>query len=489
MPAIPEERLTAVNDRPLQDRGRFVVYWMRAARRPVWNFSLQHAVQRAVELQKPLLIVETLACDEPYASLRHHHFALDGMADNARLLAGKAVTYHPFFEQQPGQIIALLHQIVKHSCLLVTDEHPLLWQRQLLARLANDLPIRIETVDGNGVLPLRAADRTFTTAYALRRFLQRNLAGHLLSMPLTDPLAEADLPQLKTLPPDLNRNWPAADPDLLEGKRQSLQKLPIDQHVTPVQQAGGYLEALRRFKHFLTEGLPHYVAQRNQPELEITSGLSPYLRWGHIGSQQLVHQLLKRQDWTPGHLALECRGQRSGWWGLEENSEAFLDQLITWRELGYLMCQQRDDYQQFSSLPEWAQQTLRHHGDDPRPYLYTVEELAAAETHDPLWNAAQRQLLREGKLHNYLRMLWGKKILEWSASPETALAAMIELNDRFALDGRDPNSYSGISWCLGRFDRAWGPERPIFGKIRYMSSANTARKVSVKNYLRRYQAR
>ncbi len=488
MHAIPEERLAAVNDRPRQDRGRFVVYWMRAARRPVWNFSLQHAVQRAVEWQKPLLIVETLACDEPYASLRHHHFALDGMADNARMLAGKAVTYHPFVEQQPGQINALLHHIARYSCLLVTDEHPLLEYRQLLGRLATELPVRIEAVDGNGVLPLRAADRTFATAYALRRFLQRNLAGHLLSMPLNDPLAGVNLPRLTAPPPELNRNWPAAEPDLLEGKRQSLQRLPIDQQVRPVEQTGGHRQAQSLFERFLTEGLPHYVAQRNQPELEVTSGLSPYLRWGHIASQQLVHQLLQRQNWTPGHLALECRGQRNGWWGLEANSEAFLDQLITWRELGYLMCSRQDDYQLFTSLPEWAQQTLRHHGDDPRPYRYTVEDLAAADTHDPLWNAAQRQLVREGRMHNYLRMLWGKKILEWSAAPEEALAVMIELNDRYALDGRDPNSYSGIGWCLGRFDRAWGPERPIFGKVRYMSSANTARKVAVKDYLRRYQA-
>lgn len=234
--------------------------------------------------------------------------------------------------------------------------------------------------------------------------------------------------------------------------------------------------------------MPRYVEQRNQPELEITSGLSAHLRWGHISPHQVVQRLLTQEGWTPGHLALECRGQRSGWWGLNENSEAFLDQLITWRELGYQLCNRRDDYQLFDSLPEWAQKTLNHHADDPRPYLYSAEDLAAAQTHDELWNAAQRQLVREGRMHNYLRMLWGKKILEWSPSPSTALAVMIELNDRFALDGRDPNSYSGIGWCLGRFDRAWGPERPIFGKIRYMSSINTARKVSVKNYLRRYGA-
>lgn len=486
MQAIPAERLVVVNDGPLQDHGRFVLYWMRAARRPFWNFSLQHAVQRAAELQKPLLIVETLACDEPHTSLRHHSFALDGMKDNNRHFANKGVTYHHFVEQQPGQIDTLLRHLSQEACLLVTDEHPLLEQRQCLANLAKALPVCIEAVDGNGILPLRAADREFTTAYSFRRFLQRQLAGHLLTMPLADPLAEAHLPQLKTLPNCLSQKGSPFTEELLSGQRNGLHQLPIDQQTQPVKLSGGHQAAAALFDRFLSEGLPHYVAQRNQPELEITSGLSAHLRWGHISPHQLVHHLLEQEGWTPGHLALECRGQRNGWWGLTENSEAFLDQLITWRELGYQLCHRQNDYQQFDSLPEWAQKTLNHHADDPRPYLYSAKELAAAQTHDELWNAAQRQLVREGRMHNYLRMLWGKKILEWSPSPKAAMKAMIDLNDRFALDGRDPNSYSGIGWCLGRFDRAWGPERPIFGKIRYMSSINTARKVSVKNYLRRY---
>jgi deoxyribodipyrimidine photo-lyase len=150
------------------------------------------------------------------------------------------------------------------------------------------------------------------------------------------------------------------------------------------------------------------------------------------------------------------------------------------------MCWQRDDYDRYESLPDWAQTTLAEHAGDQRPFVYRPEQLEAADTHDPLWNAAQRQLVGEGRIHNYLRMLWGKKVLEWSASPREALATLIELNNKYALDGRNPNSYSGIFWVFGRYDRAWGPERPIFGKIRYMSSENTARKVRVKDYIRRY---
>jgi deoxyribodipyrimidine photo-lyase len=169
-----------------------------------------------------------------------------------------------------------------------------------------------------------------------------------------------------------------------------------------------------------------------------------------------------------------------------EPLEGFLDQLVTWRELGFNTCWHRPDHDRYETLPDWARRTLARHAGDPRQHLYTTDQLAAAATHDPLWNAAQRQLVREGRLHNYLRMLWGKKILEWTTEPREALEVMLELNNRYALDGRDPNSTSGIFWVLGRYDRPWGPERPVFGTVRYMSSANTARKVSVRAYLERY---
>jgi deoxyribodipyrimidine photo-lyase len=177
---------------------------------------------------------------------------------------------------------------------------------------------------------------------------------------------------------------------------------------------------------------------------------------------------------------------RGGFWGMSAPVEAFLDQLITWRELGFNACFYREDYDRYESLPEWSRRTLEGHATDPRPEPYTLSELEEARTSDELWNAAQTQLVREGRIHNYLRMLWGKKILEWSPSPHDALDRMIRLNNKYALDGRDPNSYSGIFWVLGRYDRAWGPRRPIFGTVRYMSSANTARKLHVREYLERY---
>jgi deoxyribodipyrimidine photo-lyase len=236
----------------------------------------------------------------------------------------------------------------------------------------------------------------------------------------------------------------------------------------------------------LRSKLGHYNTDRNQPEEEVTSGLSPYLHFGHISVHQVFSELMAGDSWTIDDVAEKASGSRQGWWGASPEVESFLDELITWREVGYNMAWQRSDYDQYKSLPDWAKKTLAEHVIDSREYVYTLEQFEKAETHDELWNAAQRQLVREGRIHNYLRMLWGKKILEWTKHPKSAVDVMIELNNKYALDGRNPNSYSGIFWCLGRYDRAWGPERPIFGKIRYMSSENTARKVRVRGYLEKY---
>jgi deoxyribodipyrimidine photo-lyase len=249
---------------------------------------------------------------------------------------------------------------------------------------------------------------------------------------------------------------------------------------------GGTTAAEATLKRFLGRRLARYSERRNHPDYEVTSELSPYLHFGHIASHEVFHGLAAREKWAPHRSSESATGSRSGWWGMSESAEAFLDQLVTWRELGFNMSWQDDDCERYGSLPAWAQTTLAEHAGDPRPHVYSLEQFESATTHDPLWNAAQTQLLREGRLQNYLRMLWGKKILEWSADPRDALEIMIELNNKYALDGRDPNSTSGIFWILGRYDRAWGPERPIFGKVRYMSSANTARKLRLRGYMERY---
>jgi deoxyribodipyrimidine photo-lyase len=273
---------------------------------------------------------------------------------------------------------------------------------------------------------------------------------------------------------------------VLKEDKSFLHSLPLDHGVDITQTRGGSLAAKKTLRTFLKDRLPRYTFERNQPEEEATSFLSPYLHFGHISAHEVFDGLIRKEDWSLDGLSSKTDGGRSGWWGMGESAEEFLDQMVTWRELGFNMCWQRKDYDRYGSLPSWARDTLSKHEKDKRPYLYTARQFERAATHDPLWNAAQVQLLREGRIHNYLRMLWGKKILHWSSNPRKALEIMIDLNNKYALDGRDPNSYSGIFWILGRYDRAWGPERPVFGKERYMSSESTKRKLRVKKYLEKW---
>jgi deoxyribodipyrimidine photo-lyase len=484
--SVPDIRIQVLNAGPSNGAGDFVLYWMIAHRRVTWNFGLQRAVQWALELNKPLVILEALRCGYRWASDRVHRFILDGMADNARLLRSKPVSYYPYVEPALDAGKGLVAALARHACVVVTDDFPAFMLPRMVSVAAQQLPVRLEQVDSNGVLPLRAADRVFTTAYSYRRFLQHSLRWHVLEFPEADPLAGVGLPRLHGLPEEITERWPKAKDDMLSGGTRSLAGLPIDHSVPATETRGGSAAAEAVLQRFLDERLTRYAEARNQPEEEVTSELSPYLHFGHVSAHQVFVKLMTREGWSIGDLAAMITGTRSGWWGVSPSAEAFLDQLVTWRELGFNMCWQREDYDRFESLPQWAIKTLSEHARDPRPYLYTLEELESGRTHDPLWNAAQMQLVREGRIHNYLRMLWGKKILEWTTSPQEALAVMIELNNKYALDGRDPNSYSGISWVLGRYDRPWGPERPIFGTVRYMSSESAARKLRLGDYISKY---
>lgn len=482
MENVPAIRIRPLNAAPINPKGDYILYWMSAFRRSGHNFALQHAVEQAAALAKPLIVLEALRCDYPYASDRLHQFIIDGMRANARAFATRPTLYYPYLEPAKGTGKGLLLALAEKACLVVGDDYQAFFLPRMLAAAASQLPVRLEAVDSNGLLPLRAAGQAYPTAYAFRRFLQKELPGHLTVFPAPDPLKILELPRLTRLPKPILERWPAADLD----QAADLSTFPIDHNVPPAAITGGGQAASQRLTRFLNEHLHRYAEERSQPEQELTSGLSPYLHFGHISSHEIFAALATEEGWQLGDQAPPGRGQKEGWWRMSQSAEAFLDQFITWRELGFNGSDFDDGYPRYDALPDWARKTLGEHAGDPRPTLYSLEEFEQAATHDPLWNAAQRQLLREGKMHNYLRMLWGKKILEWSRTPREAHSIMVELNDRYALDGRDPNSYSGIGWVLGRYDRAWGPERPIFGKIRYMSSENTARKFSVKGYLEHY---
>ncbi len=482
---IDPKRVRRVNEAPVRDDGRFVLYWMIAARRLEWNLALERAVEWARHLNQPLLILEALRLDYPWASRRLHRFCVQGMAEHARRLEGSRVGYYPYLERAAAEGKGLLAHLSSDAAVVVTDDFPSFFLPRMVAAAGRQLPVRLEAVEDNGLLPLGEPDRDFKTAYSFRRYLQKTLPEFLGDGPDPYPLTGDPLPEFSGVSREVSRRWPAVEVTELADPDRLLEGLDLDSTVPGVSLEGGRSAARNELERFLGKGLEGYAEDRNHPDRGRTSRLSPYLHWGHVSSREVVQEVLDREGWSPSALAEKVDGRREGWWGLSSHAEAFLDQIVTWREMGYVTAWRDPDHEEWDSLPEWARTTLEAHADDPRPHLYDLEEFQEARTHDPLWNAAQRELRQEGVIHNYLRMLWGKKILEWSPTPREALGVMWELNNRWALDGRNPNSTSGIFWVLGRYDRGW-PERPVFGTVRSMTSKSTRRKVELDGYLERF---
>ncbi len=482
----PAERIRALNARELRSDGAFVLYWMTAHRRTRFNWALQHAIERARELDRPLVVLEALRVGYRWASDRFHVFVLEGMAENKAALEKAGVSHLAYLEPEEGAGRGLLQSLASRASLVVTDDFPSFFLPGMQAAAAKKVAVRMEAVDTNGLLPIHEPARPFVTAYSFRAYYQKNLRAHFALAPKATPLSRHGLPKSGPDLDELIADWPMLDAEALSRPRELAAALPIDHEVRAVATRGGMKAAAEALDRLVAKVLPRYDEDRNHPDEEATSGLSPYLHFGHVSAHEIFARLHEPEGFDLGRLAEKTRGARQGFWGLDAAREGFLDQLVTWRELCYRTAAHEPGFDRFDSLPDFALKTLMEHEDDPRDPLYSPEVMEAAETHDEVWNAAQRELVTTGRMHNYLRMLWGKKILEWSKSPRAALDLMIHLNNRYALDGRNPNSYGGIFWVLGRYDRAWGPERPIFGKIRYMSSDNTKRKVRLKAYLERF---
>ncbi|GAC1437582.1 MAG: deoxyribodipyrimidine photolyase [Terriglobales bacterium] len=484
-------RVRSLNDAPIHAEGSYVLYWMIAARRTRYNFALDRAIDWSRELGRPLVVFEPLRVDYPWASDRLHRFVLDGMAENTREFGKSGIFYYPYVEPVKGTGKGLLQTLAKDACVVVTDDFPAFFLPRMVQAAAKKLTVKLESVDSNGLLPMSLADHAFTAAFHFRRHAQKYLPEYLGKTPRPNPLVKLHIPALEKptsakLRSRILSKWPPASRALLDGDSNFLSKLPIDHDVPVAPIRGGQLAGRVALDKFLRHGLDNYVTLRNEPEADATSRLSPYLHFGHIAAHEIFHAVMRREKWTISKIAAKPTGRREEWWGVSAGAEAFLDQLAVWRELGFNMCAlQQDRYADFDSLPDWAKETLELHESDLRHHIYSRAKLESAQTHDPLWNAAQNQLRQEGWFHNYMRMLWGKKILEWSNQPRQALGHMMELMDRWSLDGRDPISYSGYFWVLGRYDRPW-PERPIYGKVRCMTSESAARKFPVKNYIKRF---
>ncbi len=395
--------------------------------------------------------------------------------------------YYPHLEVNKGEGLKLTEALAKRACLLVTDEFPAFIMQKRNKELPQKWNIPYCTIDSNGLIPLGLTSKAPYSAYQFRRIMQQHFLEAYTNPPKENPLEDLHVLTKEPDVRDIREKWLMAG-ELLFQKEKFIPGLDIDHDVKSLTINGTRQAALSQLGHFIHAKLEKYGDERNDPDRDGTSHLSPWLHFGLISEYEIVKALLEQQPngWDLGQITYQ-NGKNHGYFGGNDSIQKYLDELITWRETGFHFCHHTPDYDAYESLPDWVLETLEKHSSDVREYVYSPEEFEQAKTHDPVWNAAQRQLVREGYIHNYLRMLWGKKILEWTSHPKEALDIMIHLNNKYAIDGRDPNSYTGIFWVLGRFDRPWF-ERPVFGKIRYMSSDSAMKKIKMKDYLDKYRA-
>ena len=387
---VPDDRIFTLNDQPLRHDGEYVLYWMISNRRLHWNFSLDRAVALANELNKPLVILEALRCDHRWASDRIHRFVIQGMRENQQFAQSSDCSIHSYVEPSKGAGKGLLQELSRKACAVITDYFPCFFLPRMTQKAAQKIAVRVESIDSNGLYPLQKVEREFTTAASLRRHLQKTIRPHLKQLPQADPLS---LRQNKTLTDigGVEERWPSADFDALLSP-DGLRDLPIDHSVRPIRNKGGRSAAVQRKKAFLTSKINRYHSDRNQIENTAASGLSPYLHFGYVSAHELWADIQQQERWSEAKLPEKATGSREGWWNMSPGAEALMDELITWRELGYIFCHRHlDDYDKLSSLPDWALKTIAEHKDDPRPVTYTLQQLEQAQTHDELWNCAQRR--------------------------------------------------------------------------------------------------
>lgn len=424
---------------PPDPDGTCVVYWMQRAQRGVDNPALDVAIEAANALSLPVAVFLGLHPFVVRGNLRHYHFLVQGFADIARQVRRRRAGF--ILRRYPDHHLAAFAAEVR-AALVIGDENPLRQLEGWRRRVAETMRVPFWTVDADVVVPSRLVGREHYAARTIRPRLTEHLDECLA--PSREPVARVAWrrPACRTLDPR---------DDLLEG-------LPVDRGVAPVGAfRGGPAEAERRLRRFVRTRLAAYATGRSQPALAATSELSPYLHFGHIGPRRVAHAV--RASGLPAAVVAP-----------------FLEQLIVRRELAVNFVTFNRRYDRLSGCEPWARRSLERHQRDPRPHRYTEAQLEAAATHDPLWNAAQVQMMTTGWMHGYVRMYWAKKILEWSGSAEEAFAVAVRLNDRYLLDGRDPNGYANIAWAIGgKHDRPW-PERPIFGLVRAMTFDGTVRK-------------
>jgi deoxyribodipyrimidine photo-lyase len=444
---IPPARIQVINPATGKEKGRHVLLWLQASVRASCSHALEYAIEQANELRKPIVACFALTPTYPEASERHYAFLLEGLADTGARLRERGI---PLIVRE-GDPPTVITDMAADACLVVMDRGYLRHQKRWRQQVAEAIDAPLVQVESDVVVPVDAVSGKEEYAAATIRPKIHRLLDRFL-VPLQERMVMHPMPDpgWETLP------W--KDPERI------LSLLDMDHSVPRVTGFhGGTTEAQRRLKEFIASGLDRFATERNDPNRDALSGMSPYLHFGQISPLEIA-------------LAVKATGSPS--------ADAYLEELIVRRELSINFVHRNPRYDSFACLPPWAKATLEAHAGDRREYLYTPDELELGKTHDQYWNAAQLQMVRTGKMHGYMRMYWGKKILEWSGTPEEAFRTALYLNNRYELDGRDPNGYAGVAWCFGKHDRPWG-ERPVFGMIRYMNAAGLRRKFDIGTYVGR----
>jgi deoxyribodipyrimidine photo-lyase len=450
---VQEERVRYLNDEDAAE-GDYVLYWMQASQRAEGNPALEYAIGRANDLGQRLLVVFGLTDGYPEANLRHYAFMLEGLADASDALKERGIK----MVVRRGSPDEVALEAGRDASLIVTDRGYLRPQKEWRERVAKEAGRCVVQVESDVVVPVElASGKKEHAARTLRPKIREYLDEFLVDL-------EPTRPEKRSL------NLPADGLDLsdIEGV---LEGLDVDRSVGSLGHLyrGGTGEAKKMFDRFLKERFEGYVENRNQPQTDDVSHMSKYLHFGQV---------------SPVYLALRVRGSGAP----QESVDSFLEELIVRRELSMNFVHYTPDYDSFSCLPGWAKETLKAHKEDEREYTYTRKQLEAADTHDPYWNAAMKEMVHTGYMHNHMRMYWGKKILEWSNTPEYAYATTLYLNNKYFIDGRDPNSFANVSWVFGQHDQGW-KERPVYGKVRYMSSGGLERKAKPEKYVEKVEAR
>ena len=447
---IEPERIQELKDEAVDERGDYVLYWMQQSQREQSNPALECAARWANRLGKPLVVAFCLVADYPDANRRHFAFMLEGLAETARRVEKRGVRFIARLGAPP-KIIA---ELAEKAALIVCDRgylrHQVAWRRELQKSVAK----RILQVESDVIVPIEcASDKREWAARTIRKKINNRVDDFVRRLSATSLDVAADGLDVRG---DLDMaRWP-----------EMLDKLDIDHDVKAVDRFTPGTEAAQaKLTGFLRSGLVGYADDRNDPAESKASELSPYLHFGQISPVEIALKVMR------------AKGPSTA------DKDAFLEELIVRRELACNFVHFTPDYDSYQPLPDWARRTLQEHKSDERPTTYTRNRLENAETDDPYWNAAMQEMVLTGYMHNQMRMYWGKKIIEWTNTPRYAYSTALYLNNKYFLDGRDPNSYANIGWLFGLHDQAWG-ERPIFGKVRYMSAGGLERKFKIDRYVR-----